>query len=71
MWYQDIQQKKLKEDEKMYQAKQRNLQVSSVLQEQMKVLEAQKMEEKRIKNENAKLIVSLQRFGYFILNISI
>lgn len=56
MWYQDIEAKNFKEDEKVRRAKERNMQVSAVLKQQMEVLEAQKMEAKRIRNENAKLL---------------
>lgn len=56
MWYQDIQAKNFKEDEKERVAKERNLQVSKVLKQQMEVLEQQKQEAKRIRNENAKLL---------------
>lgn len=56
MWYQDIEAKNFKEDEKMRKAKERNMQVSAVLKQQMEVLEAQKLEAKRIRNENAKLL---------------
>lgn len=56
MWYQDIQAKNFREDEKERIAKERNLQVSKVLKQQMEVLEQQKMEAKRIRNENAKLL---------------
>jgi len=56
MWYQDIQAKNLKEDEKARVRKEKNMEVSAVLKQQMEVLERQKLESKRIKNENAKLI---------------
>lgn len=56
MWYQDIEAKNLKEDDKLRKTKERNLQVSAVLKQQMEVLENQKLETKRIKNENAKLL---------------
>ena len=58
MWYQDIQAKNQKEDEKQRVAKERNMEVSMVLKQQMQVLEQQKQEEKRIRLENAKLLVS-------------
>lgn len=56
MWYQDIQAKNQKEDEKQRVAKERNMEVSMVLKQQMQVLEQQKQEEKRIRLENAKLL---------------
>lgn len=59
MWYQDIEAKNHKEDEKQRIAKERNMEVSLVLKKQMQVLEQQKQEEKRIRLENAKLLVSL------------
>ena len=58
MWYQDIQAKTAKEEEKNRLAHERNRHVAGVLKEQMKVLDDQKLEEKRIKNENTKLIVN-------------
>lgn len=56
MWYQDIAAKNAREDQKVQATKERNLKVSAVLKEQMQVLEAQKQEAKRIRNENAKLL---------------
>ncbi len=56
MWYQDIQAKNFKEDEKARVRKEKNMEVSSVLKQQMEVLERQKLEAKRIRNENAKLL---------------
>jgi len=60
LWYQDIQAKTAKEEEKNRLAHERNRQVAGVLKEQMKVLDDQKLEEKRIKNENTKLIKEKQ-----------
>lgn len=56
MWYQDIEAKNLKEDEKARIRKEKNREVSLVLKQQMEVLEQQKQEAKRIRNENAKLL---------------
>lgn len=56
MWYQDIEAKNLKEDEKVRIRKEKNHEVSLVLKQQMEVLEQQKQEAKRIRNENAKLL---------------
>ncbi len=57
MWYQDIEAKNHREDEKQRIAKEKNMEVSKVLKQQMQVLEQQKQEEKRIRLENAKLLV--------------
>jgi len=56
MWYQDIEAKNLKEDEKARIRIEKNREVSLVLKQQMEVLEQQKQEAKRIRNENAKLL---------------
>ena len=57
LWYQDIKAKKDKEDEIARKQYERNHETASVLKEQMQVLEDQKMEEKRLRNETAKLMV--------------
>ena len=59
LWYQDIQAKKDKEDRDVREKAEKNRQVSSVLREQMLVLEKQKEEQKQLKMENAKLLVNI------------
>lgn len=57
LWYQDLNAKKEREEQEKQNLLERNRTVTQVLKEQMKVLEDQKLEEKRARNENAKLMV--------------
>ena len=58
MWYQDIEAKKEREDQEAKRQHERNQQTLAVLKEQMKVLEDQRLEQKRLRNETARLMVS-------------
>ena len=57
LWYQDIQAKKNREDAETKKKHEQNMHMSNILREQMQVLEKQKEEEKRLRNENVKLLV--------------
>ena len=56
MWHEDIAVKEAMEANKVRAKRAKNIEVSAVLKEQMAVLDAQRMEVKRCRNENAKLL---------------
>lgn len=58
LWYEDIKAKKDREDREKLELQNRNQQVNQVLKQQMKVLDDQKMDERRQRNENVKNLVS-------------
>lgn len=64
LWYQDANAKKDREDREKAELDERNRIVAEKLREKMKVLDEQKLEEKRLRRENAKLMVR-----YHILHI--
>lgn len=64
LWYQDANAKKEREDREKAELDERNRIVAEKLREKMKVLDEQKLEEKRLRRENAKLMVR-----YYILHI--
>jgi hypothetical protein len=59
LWQKDYEAKKFKEDEKARQIAGKNRETLAVLREQMQVLEDQKQEEKRLRNENMRLVVNI------------
>ena len=63
--------KKQREDEDARKHLERNYQTAKVLREQMEVLEKQKEEEKRLRAENIKLIVSTKTKAFVIRLISL
>ena len=65
MWAKDIQAKQDREDREAQKVADRNKQVSTVLKEQMQVLEYQKEEEKRIRADTARLMVKIISYKYF------
>ena len=58
LWQKDYEAKKYKEDEKVRKVAEKNKETLVVLREQMQVLEEQKQEEKRLRNENMRLVVN-------------
>jgi hypothetical protein len=65
LWQNDMLAKKEREDKEAKIVAQRNMETSSVLKEQMQVLEKQKEEEKRLRIENARLAVCWTFFLVF------
>ena len=57
LWQQDYEAKTRKEDDKKRQIAEKNKETLAILREQMQVLEDQKQEEKRLRNENMRLVV--------------
>lgn len=57
LWYQDADAKKEREDREKAELDERNRIVAEKLREKMKLLDEQKLEEKRLRRENAKLMV--------------
>lgn len=57
LWYQDANAKKEREDREKAELDERNRIVAEKLREKMKLLDEQKLEEKRLRRENAKLMV--------------
>jgi inner membrane protein involved in colicin E2 resistance len=64
LWQQDYEAKTRKEDDKKRQIAEKNKEMSLVLKEQMQVLEDQRQEEKRLRNENIRLIVNKKEFKF-------
>ncbi len=58
LWYNDMLAKKQREDDEAKKTADRNQATVKVLREQMQVLEKQKEEDKKLRLENTKLIVS-------------
>ena len=65
LWHNDMLAKKQREDEDARKHLEKNYQTAAVLKEQMKVLEHQKEEEKRLRLENTKLIVRMMFQEFF------
>lgn len=65
LWQKDYEAKKFKEEEKARISAEKNRETTAILKEQMQVLEDQKQEEKRLRNENMRLIV----INYFYIKI--
>ncbi len=64
MWHKDALAKKDREDRDAQKLAERNREMSAVLKDQMQVLENQKEEEKRLRNENVRLLVNI--FGQVV-----
>lgn len=58
LWYQDADAKKEREDREKAELVERHRRVNESLREKMRALDEQKLEEKRQRNENAKLLVT-------------
>ncbi len=65
MWYKDMLAKKEREENEARKQVERDKEISSVLKEQMLVLEKQKEEEKRLRAENARLMHEKQNIEKF------
>jgi hypothetical protein len=59
LWQRDIDTKKDREDREALSLANRNKEIAAVLKQQMQILENQKEEEKRLKAENARLMVNI------------
>lgn len=57
LWYQDVNAKKEREDQERRELNERNKAIMDSIRERMRILDEQKLEEKRLRNENAKLMV--------------
>ena len=66
MWYQDAEAKREREDREKVELAERNRRVNESLREKMRALDEQRLEEKRQRNENAKLMVKRHYHHLFL-----